>query len=396
MGKLLKQSNIEVGTIEYKFDQNSEENLILKEWGRNIPVIKIGETILSYGDLIDFNYVNRLNDLPFLRMTLNDENNKIRNLLKNDIDKGVVRMGYKDWALKFDCIFNKCTSNDYSDLIDLTGTIWNEKFYSNNKNQYSYKDVTIQDVLTKVCEDCGIGLYVYENYYLSQLKHEYIINSGKNPLEFIYYLITNYTDNIFSIDGNYFLHVGNIESIRKEELSQYTMNWKTGNSESEKPMIFKSPTNVIDENSDENNDNIYISNYGIESNYSGKYKDTKSEYTLWNEKEKMELRQNDFGIGQEGINTFSGFKNHVIPFYEKLVEKEISGNIITTNMSFLIPELNPFDVIQLYLYKDRLHDQQASLDEVHSGKKVVIGFEISYTKPHDNSQSLYIEKIQSI
>ena len=237
MGKIL-DNNVEVDDIVYWFDtDNKAVEKVIEAWGRFVPVVKIGETTLSYGDILSFRLNVQLNNIVWFSMSLDDQLFKIRECLRNNIDTGVVRIGYKNWALKFNCIFDRTSSDAGSTNIYLEGSIYDERLY-NKSEQKVYNNMSIQDILTDVCTSVGLGLYVHENETLTNTIHEKIINYGMSALDFINYLITNFTDNVWLIDPNYFLHIGNIDDIRLEEVTTYSLDWKDGTSVFERPITF--------------------------------------------------------------------------------------------------------------------------------------------------------------
>lgn len=390
MGKIL-DNNVEVDDIVYWFDtDNKAVEKVIEAWGRFVPVVKIGETTLSYGDILSFRLNVQLNNIVWFSMSLDDQLFKIREYLRNDIDTGVVRIGYKNWALKFNCIFDRTSSDAGSTNIYLEGSIYDERLYNKSK-QKVYNNMSIQDILTDVCTSVGLGLYVHENETLTNTIHEKIINHGMSALEFINYLITNFTDNVWLIDPNYFLHIGNIDDIRLEEVTMYSLDWKDGTSVFERPMTFIKKSKNIESQEDPLDTKIPVRFYDIKTNYSNVFKESRH-FVVCTEDDVFDLKQKTMNENLHFNNTFSGFKTHKTPFYEDRINKYLGGNLIELFIEHLMIEMNPLDLVNLELYTAG-HDSTSVLDQVHSGEKVVIGYKLEYTKSRDASISRTNQRI---
>lgn len=384
MGKIL-DNNVEVDDIIYWFDvENKAVEDVIEAWGRFVPVIKIDNTTLSYGDILSFRLNLQLNNIVWFELLLDDQTFKIREYLRNDIDKGVVRIGYKNWALKFNCIFDKTKSNAGSITLNLTGSIYDERLY-NTSEQKAYNNMSIQEILLDVCKTAGLGLYVHENETLTNKVHEKIINYGLTPLDFINYLITNFTDNVWLIDPNYFLHVGNIDDIRSEDVATYTLDWKDGNQVFDRQITFIKKSKNLESQEDPNDIKIPIRFYDITTNYTNVFKESRH-YISCTEDDVNDIKQKEMNKTLEFANTFSGFKSHKTPFYDEIINKYLGGNLIELFIEHLLIEMNPLDLVNLELYTAG-HDTNSVLDEIHSGEKVVIGYTLEYTKSRDASVS---------
>lgn len=390
MGKIL-DNNVEVDDIIYWFDvENKAVEDVIEAWGRFVPVIKIDNTTLSYGDIISFRLNLELNNIVWFELLLNDQTFKIREYLRNDIDKGVIRVGYKNWALKFNCIFDETKSNAGSMTLKLTGSIYDERLY-NTSEQKVYNNMTIQEILLDVCKTTGLGLYVHENETLTNKVQEKIINYGLTPLNFINYLITNFTDNVWLIDPNYYLHVGNIDDIRLEDVATYTLDWKDGKQVFDRQITFIKKSKNIESQEDPNDIKIPIRFYDITTNYTNIFKESRH-FVSCTEDDVFDIKQKEMNETLEFANTFSGFKTHKTPFYEDIINKYLGGNLIEIFIEHLLIEMNPLDLVNLELYTAG-HDTKSVLDEIHSGKKVVIGYKLEYTKSNDSSVSKTNQRI---
>lgn len=387
----LVDPNIEVDDIVYFFDvDNKAVEKTVENWGRFVPVVKIGNTTLSYGDLKSFTLNVELNNIVWFTMTLDDQLYKIREYLRNDIDKGVVRIGYKHWALKFNCVFDVTKSSPGSTDIFLHGSIYDEKFY-NNSNQRVYNQMSIQQILIEVCKSVGLGLYVHENDSLTNKIHDKIINPGMTPLDFINYLIVNFTDNMWVIDPNYFLHVGNIGDIRNEDIATYSLDWKDGTPVYDRPLTFIKRSKNIESQQDAMDIKIPIRLYDTTTNYTEAFKNSRR-YVVATDSDVFELKQRKMDNTLKFANSFSGFDNHKTPFYGDIINKYLGGNLIELFIEHLIIEMNPLDLAELELYTAG-HEGKSILDETHSGKKIVIGYKLEYKKSKDISISRTDQRI---
>ena len=139
------QPNISVDNIILEANVNDKANVdrMINELGRNIPLVKIGDYVLNLGDTREFSFRCRLNSLSTFTLTVNDEQYYVREALKQKVDKCVVFFGYQKWYIKFNGILDTEFSEVGDSLIEITGTIYNEKLYQGK--QHSYKDQSIVD-----------------------------------------------------------------------------------------------------------------------------------------------------------------------------------------------------------------------------------------------------------
>ncbi len=377
MGIIVKPS-IVVDDIKIEMDKDatSGAETIMSDWGRNIPIIKIGDYVLAIGDVREFSLKVALNSLPSFSMVINDEQYKVRESLKNDIDKCVIFLGYKDWYIKFNGIIDKTFSLLGDSILRLNGTYYNEKLYQGQ--QFSYKDLSVSDIFKNMCEKTSMGLFTYGDNDLSNVI-DYSVMTGHRYIDFMDFLIQTYTNCVYSFDCHSYLHIGNIDTLRKQPLDKYSLNWSTGKSlDSPQDIIFKSFSKT-----DEKNDfKIPGRLYTINTNFSEIYKETYSNYWLGiGGKGKSEiLSNNKIGIGGNNTNTFYGFKNHKFPFYADRINKLIGGNSIKLLTDNIVFELSPLSIVQLEIYLPFTSGRDVKIDEEHSGKKIVIGYNIDFKK----------------
>jgi len=199
---IIVEPNITVESIELEIDQNSEygSEKILKTLGNKIPLIKIGNYILEMGDLEYFKIRVALNSFPKFYITVADEFFKIRESLKNDIDKCVIVIGIENWYIKFNGLLKKTFSEAGDVSIELEGIIYNQKLY--DTLQKSYLGFTISDILKDVCEISSMGLFTTSNQELNKTLN-YCLRTGERNIDFLIDTIQNYTDNIWAFDWFY-------------------------------------------------------------------------------------------------------------------------------------------------------------------------------------------------
>lgn len=389
MGIIIKP-NITVDNIILEANENDKGNVdrMINEIGKNVPIVKIGNYVLNLSDTKEFNFRCRLNSLPSFTLTINDEQYYIREALKNDVDKCVIFFGYKKWYIKFNGILDTEYSEVGASLITINGTFYNEKLY--NARQYSYKNKTIQDILKDICEQTSMGLFTVSNDSLTK-QLDYSLMTGTRYIDFFDFLIQNYTDNFYSIDSHGFYHVSNIDTLRKQNYDKYSLNWKTGEQIDETDIIFKSIVRKADDEQNITNDlKIPIEFYTFLTNYSQTYKETYSSYEIGfggNGNSKI-LTNDKIGIGSNKTNSFKGFEKHKFPFYTDKINKQISGNLIKIYTENVLFELSPFSVVGLELYLPYRNGVDIRLDEEHSGKKIVLGFEIKFKQSKNSINKL--------
>lgn len=389
MGTKLLEPNITIDPIEIEMDEDSQyaADKLIAEFGRNIPIVKIGKYVLGFGELIEFHLTVKLNSIPTFDLTVNDDQYLIREQLKNDVDTCTIFVGYSNWYIKFNGKLNKTYSDTGDNIIELKGELYNEKLYESV--QKSYKEKTIIDIIKDNCESTLMGLYIVDNPDLNK-ELEYCINPNKRYIDFIEETIRTHTTNVFAFDCFYFLHLVDIDLIKDQELDKYSLDWKTGESISEQPLIFKSKKREGDP--EEEDYKIPINYYTIDTNFSELHTKTAKKYFISYDLDVVEelTSKEILGVGTENLNTFFGFKDSGISNYNALINKKIAGNLIKLFLRHAIFEITPFSIIEIELYLPFTNGRDISLDTEHSGKKIVIGYTLDYTKTSDKSEQNYI------
>lgn len=96
---------------------------------------------------------------------------------------------------------------------------------------------------------------------------------------------------------------------------------------------------------------LSVANYTVNSSYSEDFIHLKEHYQFFDNNKEIDLEQNEFGIGNECSNTFSGFINIRRPFQRAIKSKLIARQVISVYIDYVLPELNPFDLINLEFYR---------------------------------------------
>jgi hypothetical protein len=393
---VILEPNLTIDDIVFEMDENNEygANRFLGGIGGNIPIIKIGDYVLSLGDLQAFNLKLLLNSVPIFRMTINDEQYIVREKLKANIDKCIIFFGYKDWYIKFNGLLNTTFSEVGDYQIEVEGCFYNEKLY--DSFQKSYKDKTISDILKDICSSTSMGLFTIDNSDLSK-QIDYSLNPGNKYIDYFDFIIKNYTTNIYSIDTYGYFHVCDIDKLKDQSLDKYTIDWKNGTplSDGEQDIIFKSLNK--DGDSEKNDFTIPIEYYCINTNFSKVHKNTCNKYYLGIGGEgNTELISKDIlGIGNNKTNTFSGFKNHKNPFYDEIINKKLAGNIIKIKPVNLFMEILLFSIVQFDCYLPQTNGREIKLDDEHSGKKIVVSIEYDFERK-DNEKNRIEQIIELI
>lgn len=397
MGVLIKP-NLDIGSIKIEKDEDDQygTDRILGEWGRNIPLIKIGDYVLGIGDLEDFELRVALNCLPTFSMTVNDEQYLIRESLKNDVDKCIIFIGYETWYIKFNGIIDKSFSEVGDVSIMLSGQFYNEKLY--NTNQFVYSEISVSDVFTDICKQTSMGLFVDDNEDLNkEIFHS--INPNICYLDYFERLLKQYTLNTYSIDCFGYIHVVDINKLREQPIDKYTLDWRTGEQISETDIIFKSLIkNGSADKDDEENDKISIDYYSIDTNFSDIFRKSQSVYNIGNSIDGIQkLKSNEIvGIGEKNTNTFPGFVKYKFPFYYERINKKLGGNLIKITTENIIFELSPFSIVGFECYLPFIAGRDVKLDEEHSGKKIVISNTLNYQKSNNSDTAKLVQSIEMI
>jgi len=390
MGEILVKPNIVVEDIQIEMDENSSKfaERIIDEWGRNIPIIKIGDYVLNIGDLREFSLKIALNYLPRFTMVVDDEQHQIREMLKNDIDKCIIFIGYKDWYLKFNGIIDKTFSTLGGSILRLSGEYYNPKLFEGQ--QFSYKDKTVSDILKDIAEKTSMGLFTYDNPELNVVL-DYSLMTGTRYIDYLKFIIKNYTTNLFSIDCNSFIHIGDIDTLRSQPYDKYSLDWSTGESIPEQDILFKTiKREVENEDPDEKEYKIPINLNSVNTNFGEIHKETYSSYAVGfgGNGEEILTSKETLGIGSNKTNTFFGFKTHKFPYYNDRINKLIGGNFIQLSTNNIIFELTPLSIVGVEIYLPFTNGKEIRLDEEHSGKKIVISYSIDYKKKNTEQNKL--------
>jgi hypothetical protein len=381
MGVII-EPNITVDNIIITKDANDEYGTerLLNEWGRTVPIIKIGDYVLNSAEIMSFDLFVNFNSLPRFELSVNDENYQIREVLKNDIDTAIIFIGYKDWYIKFNALIENNSSDIGGIIIDISGIFYVPELY--NKEQKAYTSMTVVDILKDICSSCKLGLFTIDNTDLNREISE--INTEKTRLSFLKNIIETKTTNIYCFDTFGYLHIGNIDKIKEQNISKYSLTPMRGESIEPTDIILTSIGKEFTEGDNENK--IPVLYYTLKSNFSKLITNTYKEYGI--KYSNGELGYNEDSdknvlIGNNFDNTFSGFKNANFPFYKEVINKKIIGNVISIELEHLIFELTPFDIVYFECYLPAKADKPSRLDEEHSGKKMVLSYSLHYKQTND-------------
>jgi hypothetical protein len=401
MEKIL-DSKITVPKIEIKVDEKSDPNVqrFINEWGRSIPIIQINDYVLNTGDLISLEINVSFNSLVKFNFDVNDEDFHIREALsKTQIDTCIIFIGYKEWHIKFKGLILNCVSDIGSPIMMCNGIIDFKDLYT--IEQKYYKDKSIKEILTEILKDCNLGLCVFDNPYLNTKIDSYI-NPHIQRLEVIENLIkTKSRDNIYCFDTFGYLHIGNIDAIRKEKVSKYTLRPETGDQINPSDMILTSiKRNEGDKKETYEKDyKIPIDYYTINTNLTELIPNNVKKYSVVFENGKEDAIEHECEICldfDDRANMFSGFNNNDFPFYVDLVNKSMKGNSISITMKNILFELLPFDVVNFECFLAETKDKPQRLDVEHSGNKIVIGYTILFEKPSGDDVNMLKQIIELI
>lgn len=403
---LVCKPQIEVEDIVLEMDENNETGVrdITNTWGSIMPVVKIADRILSPGELRGFDLSVKINQIPQFIMSINDSSLLVRKSLKEDVDKCVIFIGFKDWYIKFNGIIRNTFSSAGDAMLTISGELYNELLFS-LVEQYAYKEMSVTDILTDICNKTKMGLYVIENESLDS-QPELIINPNKRPLNFFDWCIKNLTNNLWCIDPLYHFHVGDIDKLREKcnnnELDKFTLD-NLGQQGEETDIIFTSNPYIQNDDGGEKDKQIRIDYYTINSNYTDMFVSNPSQFFV-NDEEHEVSSNPERGLGKVFTNRFwgsggeenPGFLNNNVPFYRERVNKLIGGNIIEITLKNLLFEISPFDVVRFDCYLPRQGNEALSLDEEHSGNKIVIGYSYSFDLNGDVEFPQIHQKIELI
>lgn len=398
--------SITVPNIKLTIDPHIEgtSTTVLHHRGNTVPLLQFGESVIDWSSVerfrLDVGYTDSHNIIPTIDVVVDDSNGYISTYIANNPDIGICRYGYKDWGIRFLVLYNSVTNN--GNKLRLSGTLYNEKFHT-DAGQTSYKDMTINDTIKQLCQDINIGMYTYDNSELNK-QRPFVTNSSMSHLSLINNIISRYTANMWCIDPNYYLHIGDMNTIISQDTATYTLSQiDYEQMEQPQPIIFLSkPYNST---SDTNIDNKIKCDYSFDKQLTDRFVKLRQSYTVYNNDGVFQNQSTNFGLGSETTNTFSGFVSHINPYTKHIIGKDMSKQVIKLITNNIIPEINPFDVVECELYRGRMLvdtetnpndgkelEQPTDFDIEHSGKKVVIGYTVQYRKNetiNENTSRMY-------
>lgn len=384
---VLTQPDIKVDDIKIQFDSESQDAVdkIINNWGSAIPLVKIGDYVLKIGEVLSCSIKVNFNQIPTFDISVDDNTFKIRTALKNEIDKCVIFFGFKDWYVKFNGIITNIQS-DSGPTVYVSGIFYQKELH--DSEQKLYKEKNVSDILKEICTDCKLGLFTYENTTLQE-SVDVVINPNRNRIDFIKEIISRYTDNIFSVDTFGFLHIGDIETILKQEIDKYSISWKDGTPIDETPIIFRN-TRFNTEFEDDEDKKIPIDSYTIDTNFSLSQLITNKTYKVFGGTEQRDIKSYEhYGNGNNTENTFDDFLKHKNPHYNARINKLLCGNLIKITLRNVLYEIVPFTICGLELWTQRNVDdeKEEQIDEEHSGKHMIIGYSYDYEKTDSDEQN---------
>jgi hypothetical protein len=394
MAKVLVEPALEVEDIELEYDEefDSPDNQMFR-LGYRFPLFKFNDYLLKPDEIDSFVLSEGINTLPTYTISVNDSKYKIRESLTKDIDLSTIFVGYNTWYIKFKGILtNVRSSNPDSPYLHLEGRLFIPKLYE--IEQYIYTDMTVQDILTDVCTKVGIGLCVVDCPDLGRVVHK-CINPGMQFMSFLSFVITNFTNCIYSIDCYGFLYVGTIDAFKGEEVGKYAHKKANMGEGEETDIILSNKYQWEDKEypKDEDND-LNISDYTHSSNYSEKHLSSALTYNVTDTKEVQTLDTSpELGTGDTFYNIFEGFRDtinsSINPFHNSITNKSLSGNLTKVTLVEPTFELTPFMMVTLNCYvmpasRGKYEENIIHLDEEHSGKRMVVKFSYKYVFQNNN------------
>lgn len=406
MGLICKPA-IEIDDIVLEMDKQNPKGAldIMRTWGNIMPVVKIGEHILSVGELTYFELNVSLDKIPSFTMNISDKSLLVRRALRQNIDKCVIFIGWKDWYIKFNGIISNTYSEAGDEIITLNGILFNELLYNNI--QKSYKEQNLTDILTDICKLSKMGLYVTDNEWINKTQ-KHVINTNLSNVEFFDFCVKKYTENLWCIDPLYHFHVGDITELRKRcdsnDYDKYTLD-NVGKQHEETPIIFTSKIYRNEEENPEEANKIPVQFYTINSNFTQMYVNNPSK--LYVQDEEHEIKSDsEKGIGSIFYNLYpgnntddnKGFFETSNPFYKERINKLIGGVLIEITLKNLLFEISPFDIVGFECYLPQNNGKPMELDKEHSGSKIVIGYSYFFESPNSQQNRFpsITQKIQMI
>lgn len=386
------EPSIKVDDIKFEADTDNEYGAgrLINEWGRSIPLVKIGDYVLQIGEILECHITVGINTLPTFTISVNDNGYKIREMLKRQIDKCVIFFGFQDWYVKFNGIITDINSDSGDTDLYLTGNFYQEPLYLSK--QFIWKEKSVVDILKDICTETKMGLFTFDNQDLNYVP-DVVINPNQSNYDFTKVLLRRYTNNIWCYDTYGYLHIGNIPDMLKMKTDTYTISPLDGKIIPEEPIIFRS-RKITEYDEEKESKKIDIEYHTICSNFSLSQLYTSTKYSVFDDAAVVQDIPTDSKIGfsTKTENTFAGFTKHKFPFYTERINKLLCGNLIKINLRQIMYEIVPFSNVELELYLPSSGEKglPQRKDEEHSGKKIIIGYSYDYTKTKEESSENHI------
>lgn len=393
MGEIVTKPNLNVPNIvvpNINTDDEDGANSIINTWGIKFPLIEINGYLIPSGGVREFSMTYSLNKFPRISFTVEDSRYELRRTLKKEIvDKGILFLGFKDFYIKFNIIILDIPNDFGGDNITINAEFFNESLYVSQ--QKSYNEMSVMEVIEDICKQTGMGFYNNKNE-LTSTKITNNINCKTKLIDFLDYNIKNFTNSIYSIDGHGYIHVGDVATLRGKEVDTYI--WKNSQKlDSPKPLIITNRMYKTLEDGDnpETDFKLQTLSYNVSTNIGLQHIENMESYSIVDESGKIkELKsQTDIGISRKVENTFNKFLdlyNGGSNIYRNILSKDLSGKIITVQLTEMILEIVPFSIVKLELYLPKLEGVDAVLDEDNSGNKIVIGVDYSFESASDDDK----------
>ncbi len=394
MGKIL-DSKIEVENIEIQMDKENEfaADNIIGEWGYSMPIIKINNQVLDVGSIESLHVNVNMFDIPTFRFSIKDYNYAIQQKLSNQEDKCVIFIGNKNFYTKFNGIITQINTSN-NNILHLSGIFYCKELF--DYKQEGFADTSVIDMITKVCEDTNLGLYIYDNDDL-QITPEYYLNPNTQQIKFISNILSTYTNNLWAIDTFGFLHVGNLESILQKPVDKYSITPAKNEPLEDGPQDILITFNRHQDSDIDNPDEelykyaINADNVTINTDFSLTKIQSTQTSAVYTGIGSGRILDNNFNIGIENSteteNTFSGFLLDKYPLNSERINKLLYGNTIKVSLAEYLIEIVPFTLVNLEIYynqsaniNDTEEDSNYRFDSIHSGKHFVAGYSYHYRK----------------
>jgi hypothetical protein len=383
----LNVPNIVVPNINEGNDKKGAESII-NTWGVKFPLIEINGYLVPSGSLRNFSLTYSLNNIPKMSFTISDEKYELRRTLKKkNIDIGVIFFGFKDFYMRFNIIVLEIPSDFGGGEISLSAEFYNEKLY--NSEQKAYNNLSVSEIIKEICNGTGMGFFNSSNELTSK-KITTNINCNYTLIDFINFNVKNFTNSLYSIDCHGYLHLANIETLRSANVDTYI--WKnTEKMDSPKDLIISNRIYKTTEDDIETNFKLQTKSYNVSTNIGLQHVENTKKYEIKDEKNiTRELKsQNEIGISNNSLNTFNTFLelfNGGSDIYRNILSKDLSGKVVTVQLTEIILEILPFTIINLELYLPKLEGVDSILDEENSGNKIVIGVEYIFESAKEDEK----------